>query len=686
MEPFGGVTAPTFGDLQGPESQPSGIDQAQTQALLEALQQGIIQPTHSVLSSEEEDALVTELEQVLSGYQDAMRERWETERIIDDCYNLVPQKAWQGEYPGAAELVSGKIMSAVDQAQARLNGNLLSVSPFVTVQGIDSVLPQEISTKLAPIVEQWADTYLKRELRIERELGTILYPTCKFGTAVVRAWWDPMNQDIDLKVLANEDVVVWPAWEMDWQRAEWAGHKTPMTVSQFRRFFGAIGTPPDLIEEIAGQEESEPEEARPTFADLKSSGIDASNVTGIKRYGLITIYELWGNLILPGDETMTQRAIRLYYHSGSRRILWSRNNDQRSQLHPYNPIRYKKPSMSAWGQGIGHELAMPVAVDSMHLNLEQDTLKSSCFGINLVTSGSTAEAIFDSPSPGMKVPTEDPKGDFVHASLADAGPLEMLAMARAANEQRAIDYSGLAAVLQGQGDPTAKSGIGTGGTMALIQEAGKKFGQIEKNIREDMVDLFLHIFEVAAQYGGAQPFMEFLAPEDGQMLSTFFQNVPPNRPLHKILRLAFAAPSAADNKEVRKNELMVLYSMMQQHAALMLEKFAMPFYQQANPAGLLDYLVQWAKAVQTMGERVIESHDVTGLRGKIPEIQLQATPAEMMANQLQQQNQQLQQQLQQIVGQLQQMHLVPPAGPAHAGSVTAGAGSGSPPPPAGGPS
>ena len=643
-------SVPTFAD--SPPGEDLDLDEVNLEFERELEQPG---SPKSFLSAEDEEILADDIEVMLAAYESTMKDRWDREKLIEECYHLVPQKEWSGEYEEAAELVSETIMAGVDQAVARMVGQFLSVRPLVAVNGIESAIPQADSTKVAEQIENYMDRFLRHRIQIERTLPIHLYPAVRTGTAIIRAYWDEAKQTVPWTPIQSRDAVLWPPWRNDWQEAEWAGHKTVLTLSQFKNFAHSLELDPAFVEELCDEGgESKPEEATATFDTLASEKIKPEGMTSTEKQGLIGVYELWGNVALPGKPLTSK--FRLYFHREKKKILWAELNKTRTKRHPYCPLRYKITGASAWGMGLGQELLPFQAQDSIYMNLETDTLRASCFGVYLVSRGSIANAMFETPVPGQIIPTEDPSGDFRHESLANSEPLQMLQIARNTNEQRKMNASGLAAVLQGQGDPTMKSGAGTGSTMALIEQASKKFGQIDRNVRNDFADLCLHTLELAVQFSQAACFSEYLAPEDADFLSQFVTAGPmADKPYSEFVRISLQAPSASNNDDMRRERLLVVYNMIQQHASLMIQQFGTPILQQTNPAAVVAYMKAWADLLALFGEKVIESHEVPGAKGKIPQLDQFIQPDVMTAqmNQLMQQIQQQEQQLQMMEQALQ---------------------------------
>lgn len=604
-----------------------------------------------VLSPEEKAALELELTEMLDTYDLAMKKRWDRERLIEECYNLVPQKDWQGGYEDSAELISESLMATCDQAQARLSSLLLSVRPFVRIKGIESLFPEADSTKIAEILENALDRYLRYEVGIEDLIPLILYPTVKFGTSVVDIAWREDLSKVKWTVIQNRDAVVWPAWSTDWQEAEWAGHKTVHTLTSFRKLCTMFGVSPEDQAAIEGHATDKPTETQgETFGDLKDGGIEVEQVSSLKQYGLVDVYVLYGNRVL--GEGQTPRKICVLFERSTRKIIAVEENDQISGRHPAHPCRYKIAGVSAWGQGAGHESLNAQANDTMYQNIEADVLKSSCFPVYLIRPGSIADQVWDHPSPGQKIATEDPKADFEKAQLADAAPLEMLGYARQANEQRKMTSTGMSAVLQGQGDPTQKSGSGTGSTMALIAEAGKKFEQIDRNVRNDLAKMCLHTLEVAIQYGQIAPLVKYLSAEDAELLVAAVTASPiQGGSISKSLRISIDAPSANNNTEIRKQQQLVVFKMVVEHAQVMIQGFASQILGATNPAAMIPYILSWEEILASLSQEVLDAHEAVGTKDKVPHAKdfIQQDVQDAQINVLLQTVQQLQAQLQTIV-------------------------------------
>jgi hypothetical protein len=344
-------------------------------------------------------------------------------------------------------------------------------------------------------------------------------------------------------------------------------------------------------------------------------------------------------------------------HEGLREILWIDHNRFHSQKHPYFPIRYKKVDGSAWGTGLGHEIWACQIADTAFRNLELDNLMSLAFVMILLKSGTTADAIMDKAYPGMRVATEDPAGDVKALSLATEGSaaLTLLYQAISANELRKVNASGLAAVLGGQGDPTMKSGAGTGSTMALIEQAGKKFGFVDQSIRADWTGVCGMILDLVAQFASDGVYYTKATDEHARTLK-MLRYIPVQGSVSDNFRIRAHAPSASNNKEIAKQNLLVVDQFTTQKIDAMIA-LAQQYYSTENPAGMAPFIYECLETLRKMGESLVEAQEIPGMKGMLPQVQ-PPTPEQEKINELNSQ-------IQQLTGQLQSMQQpqMPPQAP-----------------------
>lgn len=606
-------------------------------------------PSMLLLTESESEELADDLCRLLGEYDSMMRDWWDREDEIEDAYALRPTAGEFGDYQGAARMVSEKMMSSVDQSKARIARGLLEVEPLMQVTPIEgTTFKGELAVQAAKAAEAFLENYGKREMRMESILPIAVHRLCKLGTAVLRVEWrdrvessymdtsdgfrvpvEKRNAGVHLSMIRNRDAVVWPAWIHDWQEEyEVVGHRASYTISQWRVKARELGVSRELSEEIERRAKGVGDDA--IEQALEREKIHTTHITGSE--GMVRITELWCNRVLPGREQPERFQVIL--HEELRKILWVDENRLDCQRHPYHPLRYKLTDNFGWGYGIGHEVLMSQRADTAFRNLEIDNLMSSAFGMVLLRMGTMADATMDRPHPGMRVATEDPTGDVEVKSLASSGPLELLYQAIAANEARATAASGMASVLQGQGDPVMKSGAGTGAVLALVEQAGKKFGDVDAQVRADLSRVYEFILELVAQY--APDGLYYLhAPEEDAGVLTLFRYVPPRGSVADLFKITAQAPSAATNREMLKQNMLLIYNFMMQHVQL-LQSFAQQIYPAENPAGYIPFLHRVADFMNHVAERVTELHDVPGLVGRMPDID-PPTPPEQIINMLQEQ-------------------------------------------------
>ncbi len=614
------------------------------------------------ISEDNRKKLGSELADLLSEHDEMMRSRWERDSKVEDAYALMESTQQGGTYPGAAQMGSEMTMSAVDQAKARIAGSILGVSPIIKVDPIESsTFRGDTAVETAKAAEDFLDNYGKDVLKVEDIINLAVLRATKIGTTVLYTNWkkciekyktygqsgkiltvDKDTSRVQIDMIRNQDVVLWPPWIQDWQAEyEVVGHRSQLTVSQFRVKAKQLGLSEEVRERV--ERFSNGTQVKEDRQDsLNREGIDARVVD---QKGFIDVVELWCNRLLP--EAEMPEKFQVILHEGLREVLWIDYNRLHSQKHPYFPIRYKKVDGSAFGMGLGHEIVYCQAMDGMLRNLMADNLLSTSFPAVLLKSGTMADALMDRPYPGIRVPTEDPSGDINVVSFATAGRdvQSLLFGASQENEARKTNASGLAQVLSGQGDPTLKSGAGTGSTMALIEQAGKKFGDVDATIRSDWTPVCAMVLDLVAQFAATGVYYTKTSDENASILKTL-SYVPVQGMVSDYFRIRAHAPSASNNKEMAKQSLLVVDQFMMQRVQ-MLAQMAQPYYQAVNPAGYPEFLGQCIKVLNYLGEKVLEAHEVPGTKGLLPEPE-PPSPEEEQINQLTQQ-------LQTVTGQLQQM-------------------------------
>lgn len=640
-----------------------------------------------VCTAEALEHLETELPSILTAYDSMMADHWQREKEIEEAYAMLrPDSRSQGNYPGASRMLSEMMMATVDQTKARIARGILEVEPMLRVVPIaEGTYAPEILLERAKSTERFLDSYSKRVLKMEDLLPLAVLRLCKVGTAVVRAdweqssgWagfhtpdgqmqWQPKDESgVRLRLVRNHDMILWPCWNPDWQRDyELVGHRSVMTVNQFRTFASRIGLDLATQQEIedfskgSGQPQGS---TGNTFGDMPSAevqGVDTSSMTGLRGFDLPMVTELWGQGVL--DEGGPPVRYRLFYHEGLRRILKIEANPFFSGKHPYFPLRYKLVDGSSWGTGLGQEIFMCHVADTMFRNLEIDNMLASAFSIMAYKNGTILDQLVDKLAPGQRVPVEDPEGDIKVISMASHGPLEMIYQGQNANDSRKVSVSGQAPVLQGQGDPTLKSGGGTGAIVALIDQAGKKFGDVDATIRRGLNDLYRFILDLIFQYAPNGVLIEYASEQDAMVLLQTKYEPARGKPASALFEIVAEAPSAANNKEMAKNHLAMIYNFMQQHVQLEMG-MAQMVYQAMNPAGFIPFVWKNAEFLNDLAKKMLEANDVPGVAQKLARIE-PPTPAEQQVNMLMMQNQKLAAENEALRGQANGSEAPPATGP-----------------------
>jgi hypothetical protein len=607
------------------------------------------------LSEEALEDLTRQLMDTLRAHDAAMKSRWDREEEIERAYAMIPDSNRGGLVPDAARMVSSITQAFVDQASARISRGIMEVKPLMKVDPIVSAGQEgQIAVDLAKSAEQFYQSYVMDDLDFETLLPIAVKRCVKLGTAVVRAMWKTKRRAfwtggtrkvkevgyLDVQMPENHNVVCWPLNVIDAQDAVMFGHRNHLTEGEFLTIAAGLNVPADQVEQILA--EHTPDERAKNL--LKNQDIKVSRDDVAAH---ITLTELWCDYAL-GDETEPTKFC-VVLHEDTEQILWVGYNRLRSQKHPYFPIHYQRVDGSFWSKGVGHELLYVHAADSAFRNLEMDNLRATAAWVMLFKAGSMAESLSDRVSPGQRIITESPDEDFATKQLG--GDLTMLQEAKQANYQDGVQVTGLASVLMGMGDPAMKSGASATAVVSLIEQAGKKFGDVDATVRDGLEELYIHIMETVAQFAPDGLYYTFLETADAARVR-LLRFLPPQGDIARVFKIHAQAPSAAMNKESFKERLLALYQLTTAHINLYMP-LAMQTLQQSNPAEIPRLQFQVCQLLQSLYDQVIEAHEVPGVINNAPDVG-QQEPWDQILNQAQQQVQMLQGQMQQMQQQLQQ--------------------------------
>jgi hypothetical protein len=364
-------------------------------------------------------------------------------------------------------------------------------------------------------------------------------------------------------------------------------------------------------------------------------------------------------------------------HEDTQQILLLDKNRFWNELFPYFPVRYKVLDEASWGMGMGDEIINIHAQDSALRNLQMDNLMSGAFNLIQVTAGSMADVLIDRPLPGQMVPVDKPGEDIVATPMG--GKAEGVDDTIQQNRFFGREATGLAPVLGGQGDPTMKSGAGTGSTLALIEQAGKKFGAVDRKMRMDLSDFFSFCLDMVTQYAQDGLYYKYVSDEDAHKIE-LYKYEPIRGIVDDNFRVFASAPNAATSKEGRHQSLMVWWQFFNQHTQLIME-MAGQVYGEENPAGFSEWMEKTVKFMDWIVHQIAHTQEIPGMASLMPELP-EKTPVLEKMNALMQQIQQLSQQVEQMEMEKQQQQMMMQQGGMGGGMPPGGGG---PPPGAGGP-
>jgi hypothetical protein len=621
------------------------------------------------LGEDELADLSREVFDMLAAFDASARPRLETEGEIESHYHMRPDAAHGAQASDSQVIASELLMSMVDQAKARLVENALGVEPLPRARPIikekSDVEVAKARTAVAEGVEQFLHAYSMHHVGLQRKLPLSIHRLCKVGTSVFHAEWrkktsrsaywtkegqrrpEERSEDgVVVRMIPNRDVIVYPGTSPDWQEAELLGHREYLTLAKWRRWAREIELGAEKVKEIETGRTDRNDERVPNagFEHLREQEAEEID-DALGRIQLTYLYLTW----VGQDEDDRGRDLLVICHEETRSILKVYEVKDGTRR-PYFPVRYKKDDENAWGTGIGHEVLYAQAADVAMRTLLLDNLAAGAYWFWQVRGGSLAEIVFDRPLPGQRMVVDEIDRDI--KATAAGGKAEGLMEAMSDNRYRAQQASGLPPVLGGQGDPTLKSGGGTGSTVALIEQAGKKWGEVDRSIREDLSDLMEGIYELVHTHAPNGLFYQYASREDASLVETYFQ---PERgaSARKMFRIAVEAPNATSSREARRHALMTWWQFVNQHVQLELQMAQQAMAQ--TPAAFQEYQTQAFELVSWVGRKIAAEQDLPDTEAHWPK---PPAPDDLRVQQLealQQQLQQAQQQAQQAQQQLQQM-------------------------------
>lgn len=618
------------------------------------------------LAEEQKRVLAFELCDLLNEIDGSMIDRNEREEEIRDAYAMIPDPTRGGRGPGAAEMVSEMLMSGVDQAAARVFTAISGVQPLIRVDPIKRAgFDGEQAKKAADDAEKFLQAYvLTGPPDFQYTLPVAILRTCMVGTSVLYLEWadeervvttyiegerDPVEQiqkegKLNVFLVDNRDVKIWPPTVTNWQKATFIGHETRHTPESWRALAKLYNLPEDLRKTIEGSPSERDEAAE---AEMRRSGIEPSALFDRKELQPYAITQLYCNMVLPGEDRATRFQVIL--HRPTQSLLYIGRNPYFKPKFPYFPLRYKWSDGSAWGTGVGHEGLPAQSADSAMWCIELDSLFAGCYWLTLRKAGSVYNTQSEDLHPGAEIVVDDVNEDFKPIKLG--GEVPELHTSRNNNYSRFRTASGLSSVSSGQGDPVMKSGAGTGSVLALIEQGDKKLKMVDSNLRTDLSAPYMFILELVAQYAPDGLFYQWVDEEEAESLR-LLKYVPQRGEMEQMFRLRAQAPSVGSSDESRKQNIMMIGNLAQQHIGI-IDAMVTEQLTQDNPAAIPRWKAEVISYLTAIHLQTVKLHELPGIPELVPKMP-EMTPQDETINQLQEFIAQLQQQLQQLAQQGQE--------------------------------
>jgi hypothetical protein len=565
-------------------------------------------------------------------------------------------------------LVSELTRSQVNIATARIVEGIMGLEPLLMVQVYDDQKDDEVTQMLAEEAEaaqEFLENYQRGVIEFPEKMQTGVHRAVKLGGALMRLTWkkklkkyyyrnvndEKQTVAIDrgcvvADLIFSDQVVAWPLHVSDIEELDIIGHRDYLIPSKFKRLCRMLEMEPkrvDAILEASIGGTSLRHETREK--DLEGKDIHVSQMS--PKDGEVQVTELFLNDWIVGDRDAEN--LHVFLHEDTRQILWIGTNPYRAQRPPYFMIPYWREDGSFWPTGVGWECLWPQAADSALWNLHIDNLKLIGNHLRILRSGSMAESLSDQIAPGQNIPTENPEEDVRIEPLG--GDLTQIIQTQQLNDLRAMKLTSITAPSMGMGDPVMKSGADPSSISQLIEQAGKRFGQVDRNIRESISDIAMFVLELVQQYAPDGEIESIVSDESAALIKRFKYRIP-RGDLRSKFRIVARAPSAASNREMMKQHLFMLFNLTSQHLQSLIGVGDM-VVGQTNPMGwqaFKDRMIHWMH--NDLYKAIIEQHEIGAMGGRVPKME-PPTEMTMMANQQFERAQQAEQQLQMLMQEYQ---------------------------------
>lgn len=617
------------------------------------------------IASLHRDEFARDLKDIVTSIDRAMHRRRETWKRIRRAYDMIPEDDAGGMEPDSARLVSEFTRSYVNIAHSRITEGILGTRPITRVDVLDDVDADDERTQQLVATARSAEQFLEdyHELDAESMVSEASLTLCMLGDCILKCRFDVtevggvyLDGDgkekfetteegaVRLEQVANEDVLVWPLDEQKVQKLTFIGHRFYMSTAEFKGFADGLGVEAPVRDEII--EASRSSSNRPDRDErLKNQDIDPGHDP---FKGEVCLIEGWGTLPIPGVDGGKPLKFQVFFWEQGCKVLWLGRNKLMRQYYPFVKAPYSPKPGSFWSDGVGHEALHVHQADGAMWNMQIDNMKVTGNNLVLTKLGTGAEESMDSEvAPGRKIATENPDGDLISVKLGQ--PVPEIIEAMQGNEHRGMRVTGMTSPIQGFGDPTLKSGASPSSQAQLIAQAGQKFGQVDRVVRHALLTEGMGmVFDFIVQFMPRGVFYLRQSEENAALMERV-KFRPPTKPASKSFRIVARAPSAASNKEMLKQHLMVTYKMAQEHLQLVLQLGP----QLVSQATFMRWSEELFLFLHELWAMATEQQEIPGVA--IPD-KPQPTPADerlqQVISQYEQQIQQMQMQMQQHLEQM----------------------------------
>ena len=535
--------------------------------------------------------------------------------------NLYEGKVYEKDFPwkDCANIRLPFTATNCEAIFSRMMNSIFSMEPFWTVK------PLAAGTwDYAKNLETFLEFASGSVLRMYETCQSWFMPAVKYGTSPLKISWREdwrsyfkriggervldkrlMFRGPRLEPLPLQDFFR-PSGYANIKDFPWVGHRFYLNTMQIKGMKADYGWNEKYIDKVL----SFPVERKTEVEDEVAEKTGVQNIL-CDQYEFYECYLYW-NMKEDDDVYVPLMAV---IHPTTRQLLYVEDFPYDHGEWPFAAIRYMPRENDFLGIGVIQMLE--------HIQKTLDTSMNQIIDNATLANARWFKWKKGSPlprnlkiRPGAVIPVDDPN-DIVAEQLGDtyqSNPFYIQFLM-----QQGERRSGLTEYSMGRESPVVGSRATATSTLALIQEANRRFDLTLKDIRNSSTEVGYQCLELWQQYtDGLYDYM-YKRPEVANAMFAALPNTQQELMQKSIefsgtdfrssYMIELKASSSASNKEIEKQNNMALYQMMAQHNQQMAQ-IVMQLESPQAPPGFKDFMYKIGVAQGELARRILYSYDI----------------------------------------------------------------------------